>query len=237
MSDENGTVTPGRNTGVRPFFLFLSTRLPKVLAPDGIQLFRAPTPSARLDWVTALAIVATADNLGLSKKQPHLLPTSGALGAIAAAADAAAGDTKIASPAAEGQQEKVQSGRKGSGGSGGDGDKSGRNGGRHTQEEKLGDSSSSATAAGRNKWWGSDRSGEALSPNASGRQAESGEDWAEGETAAVGGVGGVGVEMGGAPAPRRVMQGFLRKRGAGRLWGVAEEWSYRWVILRVGVQW
>ena len=80
-----------------------------------------------------------------------------------------------------------------------------------------------------------------------GTDGENGEDEGEdqggawGETAAIGGriaaAGGGGGGGGGgtkvtAP-PRSVMQGFLRKRVAGRLWGASEGWEYRWVVLRV----
>lgn len=70
-----------------------------------------------------------------------------------------------------------------------------------------------------------------------GEGEEQGGAW--GETAAIGGriaaAGGSG-SGGGAKVtapPRSVMQGFLRKRVAGRLWGASEGWEYRWVVLRV----
>ena len=58
------------------------------------------------------------------------------------------------------------------------------------------------------------------------------------ETVAVGGrktAGGGGGGTAGASglAPRTVMQGFLKKRVAGRLWVASEGWEYRWVVLRV----
>ncbi|CAM9426723.1 unnamed protein product, partial [Sphacelaria rigidula] len=148
-----------------------------VLAPSGLQLFRAPTPSARLEWVTALAVVATAHdlNLGENKDKHH-----------------------------QQQQQQQQ---------------------QQQPPRSLSDSSRFPLSTSKAQH---EHSHLSSAPD----NDDSGSGVGEGETAAVGGVR-VGAGEGASASSKRVMQGFLRKKRAGRSWGVAEEWPYRWVVLRV----
>ncbi|CAN0118871.1 unnamed protein product, partial [Scytosiphon promiscuus] len=128
-----------------------------LLAPDGLQLFRAPSPAARLDWVAAFAVFATAHELGLCKASP--LP-----------------------PSASPQQ------------------------------------SSTTSLADAGAHPGADRTAALAAPTAAGSRR----------------VAAAGVRRAGGErtTPRTVMQGFLRKRAAPKLWGASEGWEYRWVVLR-----
>lgn len=172
---------------------------PKVLAPDGLQLFRASTPAGRLDWVAALAIVSTSHDLGVWKPpQPS-----------AAAA--------ISSAAANGEDCSSVSGSK-----------------------------NNDLNPPRRRWslsyrrrCDSDVRGQSQDEQEEEEDNEgvSGETEAVGERISANGGGENGVTAAGrgavAAAPRMVMQGFLRKRIAGRMWGASEEWEYRWIVLRV----
>ncbi|CAN0147241.1 unnamed protein product [Ectocarpus fasciculatus] len=70
-----------------------------VLAPDGLQLFRAPSPSARLDWVSAFAVVTTAHELGLCKTPPPPPPRPPSPTTTAATAGAAREEESPVAPA------------------------------------------------------------------------------------------------------------------------------------------
>ncbi|CAN0135570.1 unnamed protein product, partial [Hapterophycus canaliculatus] len=161
-----------------------------VLAPDGLQLFRAPSPAARLDWVAAFAVFATAHELGLCRTPPLQSSSTPAPSTRTAAFRLAEDDGAAAS-----RTGKWGFGRKR--GRGHDGRNGGHRCGRGDEAEGL--------------------------------------DGAWGETAAIGGrvaAAGAGRADRGRATPRTVMQGFLRKRAAPKLWGASEGWDYRWVVLR-----
>ncbi|CAB1121397.1 unnamed protein product [Ectocarpus sp. CCAP 1310/34] len=166
-----------------------------VLAPDGLQLFRAPSPSARLDWVSAFAVVTTAHELGLCKTPP--LPPPPPTPPSPTTAAATAGDAREESsgaprPSRFGRTWGYRGGRKS--------DPEGEDEEEEEEEEE---------------------------------EEDQGGAW--GETAAIGGrvaAAGVRARVTTASPPRRVMQGFLRKRAAARSWGSSGVWEYRWVVLR-----
>lgn len=176
-----------------------------VLAPDGLQLFRAPSPAARLDWVTAFAVFATAHELGLCKAPP--LPSTPPV-------QPSSSLSSSSSPHADA------------------GTLSGVDG---TTTAAVAAGSSAPSRLGR---WGSGRT---RRREDDGLHGSDGEDQAGtwGETAAIGErVAAAGVRLpadGGRTTPRTVMQGFLRKRAAPKLWGASEGWEYRWVVLRVSL--
>lgn len=187
-------------------------RLPgQILAPDeGIQVFRAPTPSARLDWVTALAIVATAHDLGIWKplKETSIPPSS---------AERVEGGDNHAGGAADDERKC---------GNGSDsGICQGENGGAiYVVRRSLG-------LGGKRRRDRRDVGGVQGGPREYMLQKREEEEEEEEEWGRTEAVGGEGTADG--PAARIVMQGFLKKRMAGRLWAVWEGWEYRWVVLRV----
>lgn len=193
----------------------------KVLAPDGLQLFRAPSPSGRLDWVAAFAVVATVHELGIWKTPPlppqsPPSPTSGSRDAPQLAGEGAGAEVGGAI------EKDDTAGATKSGARWGFGVRTERETGRGAKIEK-GQGEREKCEDGNNE--------------EEGEGEDQGGAW--GETAAIGGrIAAAGGTSGGGGAkvtapPRSVMQGFLRKRAVGRLWGASEGWEYRWVVLRV----
>lgn len=189
-----------------------------MLARDGMQLFRASSATARLDWVCALATVSTAHELGIWV--PPSRPPEG---------DA----TDSASPAAS-------SGAQDAGGGGG-GESVARP---DVAVDRAGWRFGFRRASPSRGASGDDGAREGSATLEGSVEENSDDSWQPGETEAVGGRSAAGDQAAGTrstsgavprplAAPRRVMHGFLKKRGVSRLWGVHEEWSYRWVVLRV----
>ena len=185
----------------------------QVLAPDeGIQVLRAPTPSARLDWVSALAILSAVHGLGLWKLPTTTTPSATSIDSTDGGHSGSASRARSAS--------HDRSGGGIVGGFGGTVDSVRRSLG-------LRVSNSGKRRADEAKKQ-QQRREEDLN------DAEEEDGWG-GRTEAVGVSGaesGTGAGEGRSLA-RVVLQGFLKKRIAGRLWTAWEDWEYRWVVLRV----
>lgn len=182
----------------------------QILAPDeGIQVFRAPTPSARLDWVAALAIVATAHDLGIWKPLRETSPPPRSTERAEGGGNHAGGAER---KCGNGSDSGIVQGEDG--------------GAIYVVRRSLG-------LGGKRRMNGREVGG--VQEGGGGpreymlqqrEEEEEEEEW--GRTEAVGGEGRTD-----GPAARIVMQGFLKKRMAGRLWAAWEGWEYRWVVLRV----
>lgn len=188
-------------------FVFPARLAGQILAPDeGIQVFRAPTPSARLDWVAALAIVATAHDLGIWKPLKEISTPSSSAERVEGGGNHAGGAANDESKCGNGSDSGIRQGE--------------NEGAIYVVRRSLGLSNKRRT----NRRGVGEVQGEPREYMRQKREEE--EEW--GRTEAVG-----GEETTNGPAARIVMQGFLKKRMAGRLWAVWEGWEYRWVVLRV----